>query len=102
MAGFRDAARVIVREDDRSRVVPERAFDDFARVDAGLRQGASEQFLGLNYPMLRVERDYNERLMLIIAEMQAEIIANCGRRAERGLVFRPLLKHRERGGHDLV
>ena len=34
-----------VREDNGAGVVVQRALDDFARVDAGLRQRATEQFL---------------------------------------------------------
>jgi hypothetical protein len=45
-AGFRDARGLVVREDHRGGVMRQCDFDDFPRVDARLRQGASENVRG--------------------------------------------------------
>src|SRR4029453_7157019 len=41
--GFGDARRMVVREDHRCRIACERRLDDFARINAGLRQRSAKQ-----------------------------------------------------------
>ena len=65
-----DIGGVVVRQDDRRRVVGQCRFDDFARIDAGLRQGAGEQFVGLEQPVLGVQPKRYEDFMLANGEFK--------------------------------
>ena len=60
--GLRDAARMVVREDDAGRVVRERRLDDFARVDAGLRERAAKELARGDQPILAVEEQRRRTL----------------------------------------
>ena len=60
----------------------ERALDDLARVDAGLRQGAAEHFLEDDEAALRIEKENREHLVAARAELQGEIVLHLARRIE--------------------
>ena len=45
-------------------------LDDFARVDAGLRQRAAEQLLAREHAVLRVEQQADEDFVLAVGERQ--------------------------------
>ena len=59
LAGFRHSTRMVVREDYGRRVVAQRAFHDFARMNAGAIYGACEQNVAGDQPVAIVEcEDY--------------------------------------------
>src|SRR5688572_1106926 len=77
------AGRVVVGEDHRRRVYLEGRLDDLARVNAGLRQRAAEWLVEADDPVLRVEPDADEHLLLPRADGKAKIVAHGRRRSEQ-------------------
>ena len=57
LARFRHTARVVVREDHRSRVVAQRALHDLARMNACAVDGACEQDVACDQTVPIVERE---------------------------------------------
>jgi hypothetical protein len=51
---------MVVRKDDRSRVIGQCRLDDFARINGSLRQRAGEQFIGFEQTILRVKPQGDE------------------------------------------
>lgn len=57
------AGRMVVREDHRRCIVRERRLDDLARIDARLRQRASEELDVLDEVVLRIHQQRDEDLV---------------------------------------
>jgi hypothetical protein len=74
--------RVVVREDDGARTELERALDDLARIDAGLRERAAEHRLEREQAVLRVEEQHGEHLVPRWPELQAQVVLDALRRIE--------------------
>ena len=74
--------RVVVGEDHRRGAELERALDDLARIDARLRQRAAKHLLEADEPVLRVEEEHREDLVLAAAELQVQVFLDLGRRIE--------------------
>ncbi len=74
--------RMVVGEDDRGRADLERALDDLARIDAGLRQRAAKHLLEPDQPALRVEEQHREHLVRALAELQLQVVLHLRRRIE--------------------
>jgi len=89
LAGFGDAAGVVVRQDGRCGVVFQGGADDFSRVDGGAVDGAVEQGFVGQYPVLVVEPDGREDFVLEPAHLgQQESAGVAGRGQGRtGLQF---------------
>ncbi len=81
LAGLGDTRRVVVGKYDRGRVGRERGFHHLPRVDAGLAEGAAEQFFGAQDAVLGVEKQGDEYLVLPRAQREAQVVAH---RAGRG------------------
>ena len=69
---FGHSRRVVVREDDGGRVVRERSFHDFARKNAGLAQRPPEHFFARDEPMLRIQEQHDENLVLQVGDPQTK------------------------------
>src|SRR5688572_21345376 len=70
LARLRGPRGVVVREDHRRRVRRQRRLHHLARIDAGLRECAPEQLVGLDRAVLRIEEYADEHLMLQAAQPQ--------------------------------
>src|SRR2546421_350723 len=68
MARLCDPGGVVMRENHGRRVMPQRALHHLTRVNARLGQGAAEQLLVRDHPMLRVEEQYQEDFLLAPGE----------------------------------
>jgi len=55
MAGFGDAGRVVVSEDDGGRVARQRLLDHLARMNTGAIDGAAKQFFERDEPMAVIQ-----------------------------------------------
>ena len=62
-AGLGHARRMVVRKDHRRGIARERGLDDFARINAGLRERAAEEFVGGEQPVLAVEEQADEHFV---------------------------------------
>src|SRR6185295_13803625 len=91
--GLGGAGRVVVREDDRGRIVAERGLHNLARIDAGLRQRTLEQFLGRDQPVLAVEEQPDEDLDRPRRDRQPEVVAH-DVRGRQGVAARDILAQR--------
>ena len=70
-----------MRQDHRSGVVSQSDLDDFARINAGLRQGAAEELDVLHQPILPIEQERKEDFVRQLGELGAEVVTNdLGRR----------------------
>ena len=74
---------MVVREDHRRGAELERALDDLARVDAGLRQRAAKHLLEAEQAALRVEEEDGEDLVLAAAELQLQVLLDLAGRIEQ-------------------
>ena len=75
-AGLGNAAWVVMGEDDTCSVMPKGHFHDFPGIDACLGQGSPEHLLGHQYPVLGVQKDYDEHLMLAVVQEQPEVVTD--------------------------
>src|SRR5207248_8464551 len=80
---FRDARWMIVGKDHRGRVASERCLDDFARIDAGLRERPAEKLLGSEHAILAVEEQSHEHFVRTSTKRKSQIIADRLGRDER-------------------
>jgi len=69
------AARVVVCQRHRGGVALQRALHDLARVDRGLRQRAAEHLHGTEQPILGVEKQHDENLVLEPGAVQTQPVA---------------------------
>ena len=75
---------VVVRQDD-SRSIDRQSFlDHLARVDRGLRHRAAEHLLQRNDPVLRIQEQHTEHLVLQRPDLQAQTVLHRLRRRHRG------------------
>lgn len=81
-AGLGRAGRVVVGEHDAGRVVQQCLLDHFARIHAGVREGAAKHFLGRDQAVLDVQKQHVKRFMRQVAQSQAQIIFDRVRRIE--------------------
>lgn len=73
-------------------MVVQRAQHDLARVDAGLGEGAAEQLLEHDQPVLRIEEQHREHLVRPRADVQLHVLLHGLGRVEHG-ALRELLGH---------
>ena len=73
-AGLGNAAWVVVGKNDPRSVMPKGHFHDLPGIDAGLCQRPPEHLLGHQYPVLGVQKDYDEHLMLAVVQEQPEVV----------------------------
>src|SRR5436190_102507 len=85
--------RMVVGEDDRCGIVPQRCLDDFARVDGRLGECAAKQLLACNHSVLRIEPETHEDFVLATGQRQAQIVAHGPGRGQRALAC-DILAHR--------
>ena len=76
-------ARHKMGQDHGCGIVMQRGLDHFARVDASLRQGATEQFVHRDHAVLSVEGYADKNLVLFVGQCQLQILANGAGRIER-------------------
>ena len=69
-AGVEAARRVVVRQHDAGGIVSQGSLDDFARIHAGVRQRAAEQFFAFEQAVLYIEMQYHEGFMRLSAQQQ--------------------------------
>ena len=74
---------MVVAQDYSSRVMFEGFNDDFAGVDAGLRESASEHFFCDDDPVLGIEKHHCKDFMRSVTHHQAKIVAYNIRAAEQ-------------------
>ena len=72
-----------VRDDHGGRVEPKAVFDDFPRIHRRLSQRAAKELGGIDDPVLGIEADDNEGLVLTAQEVGNEEVAYCRRCRER-------------------
>jgi hypothetical protein len=71
---------MVVGEDHGGGVIPESSLDYFTRINARLGQRPLEKLFGSDNPVLCVEKQAHENLMLQRGQKKTEIIAHgCGR-----------------------
>lgn len=58
--GLQRAGGMVMRQHDAGGIVRQRRLDHFARIDAGVGQGAAEQFLGADQAVLDVQEQHQE------------------------------------------
>lgn len=92
LAGFGDAGRVVVGENHGSGVFGEGLFDDLARVDRSPVDGAAEQLLGAQHPVLVVEKQAGEDFVSAAAQPMAEVLAGKVRAGEGVLPLQDFLE----------
>lgn len=83
--GFQHAGRVVVRQDHTGGVQFQRALDHLAGVDAGLCERAPKQLLASNQPLLGVEKQHREHLVVQRPQPHLQIVFDQLRRAEHRL-----------------
>ena len=71
-AGLCTATGVVVRESDRSSVMGERSLDHFAGVDRGLGQRPPKELFDGDQPVLRIQVDDEEDLVVEGSAVQAQ------------------------------
>ena len=76
LARLGHAGRMVVSEDGGCRIERQRAFNYFTRIHAGLGERAMEQLLRRDHPVLCVEEDDHEHLLLTPAQQQLQILAH--------------------------
>ena len=76
-ARLRDARGMIVGEDERARVMPQRPLHHLARIDACLRQRPAEKFFNGQHPVLRIEKDPDEDFMRAILKLEPQVVTHC-------------------------
>src|ERR1035438_8362221 len=64
-AWFRQTRRMVMREDDRSGVGPQRALDDLPGINRRLRQGSSKKLLSRDQPVLGIQKQPDKDLVLL-------------------------------------
>src|SRR5437763_1153545 len=75
---------MVVREDDRRCILRQCDLDDLTRVDAGLRDGAAEELDVFDQPVLRIQQQSYKELMLQLAELGPQEVADHARCGHRG------------------
>ena len=70
-------------EDQRRRIVIQSPFHHFARIHAGLSQGAAKQLFAGDDTVLRIQKDGDEHLLRLRSQQQLQIIAHRARRVQR-------------------
>src|SRR3546814_6695447 len=73
-ARFGITARVVVRNDDRRRVEPQRLLDQLARIHRCAVDGAAEPFGVFDQPMLRVHEQHREHLMPEAGQLGSQVL----------------------------
>jgi hypothetical protein len=79
-----------VRQDHRRRIAGQGALDHLTRVHAGLADGAGEQRVQADQPVLVVEKQHGKHLVLQPAQVQLQVILDHLRRIEHRRVGQPL------------
>jgi len=74
-AGLGNAAWVVVGKDDPRSVMPKGHFHDLPGIDACLSQSTPEHLLGHQYPVLGVQEDYDEHLVLDHLQWKSTVAA---------------------------
>ncbi len=95
-------ARVVVRNDDRRRVEPQRLLDQLARIHRCAVDGASEHLGVLDQPMLRVHEQHREHLMLEAGQLGMQVFLDRRRRCERRTALHLALNGLARGLQNLL
>ena len=70
-----NAGRMVMGEDHRSSIIGQRRLDHFARVNAGLRQAAGEQFVGLDEAVLPISLPGWSNLRTQVAPVGVSLLA---------------------------
>jgi hypothetical protein len=91
--GLGHAARVIVCQHHRRGIALECAPRHLARVHAGLRQAAAEQDLELDQPVLGVEEEHAEHLVVERCQLQRQVVLHRLRLLEARLRGQALGEH---------
>lgn len=73
-----------MNECHRGRVARERSLHDLSRIDRRLREGSPEHHFGIQQPVLRVEEDHEEDLVVEPREAQLEPVAQALRPIHHG------------------
>src|SRR5690349_816892 len=81
---LRYAGRVVVRKDERGRVVLQRLPYDFARMNTGAVDGAAEHFFEMNEPVAVIEMQAAEHLVGPVTQLRGEELSRGGGRVQRG------------------
>ena len=87
---------VVVRQDDSRSIDRQSLFDHLAGVHRGLRHRAAEHLLQLDDPVLRIEEQHAEHLVLQRPDLQAQIVLHRLRRRHRGTAPHPVRQHAPR------
>jgi hypothetical protein len=88
------ARRMVVRQDHRRCIARQGALDHLTRVHAGLADGAGEQRVQADQPVLVVEEQHGKHLVLQPAQVQLQVILDHLRRIEHRRVGQPLGQRR--------
>jgi len=101
--GLRTAAGMVVIQDRCAGILCQSALDHFTRIDRRLGQGAPEQLLRFDEPVLRIEPKDAEDFMFDAADTQTQIVADRIRcRENHGVIARPRFEDRDNGSDHIA
>ena len=81
-ARFSDTRGMVVRENRCGCVILQHELHDLPRIDRRLRQRSAKAFVHAQQPILGIEREHDERLVLATAKMPMQVVADGFGRAE--------------------